>query len=188
LFDEMAGLARSATLERHSENVPDDVEERSETIGMGALKFMLLKFNPKTTIMFNPEESVKFEGDTGPYAQYACARINSILRKVGVSTEKPVADDIDWSLLSSPYERRISVLALQYPVVLRKAATSMDCSGIVSYLLDLSKAFNRFYRECSVLSAESEPLKLARLELCRRVRNLLADGLAVLTIDVPEAM
>ena len=188
LFDEMAGLARSATLERHSENVPDDVEERSETIGMGALKFMLLKFNPKTTIMFNPEESVKFEGDTGPYVQYACARINSILRKVGVSTDEPVSADIDWSLLSSSYERRISVLALQYPAVLRKAASAMDCSGIVTYLLDLSKAFNRFYRECPVLAADNESLKLARLELCRRVRGVLADGLDVLTIGVPEAM
>jgi len=188
LFDEMAGLARSATLERHAEDVPEDIDERAETIGMGALKFMLLKFNPKTTIMFNPEESVKFEGDTGPYVQYACARINSILRKVDASPDEPVAEDIDWSLLSSPYEKRISVLASRYPSVLRKAGDAMDCSGVVTYLLDFAKAFNRFYRECPVLSAESAELKAARLELCRRVRGILADGLAVLTIDVPEAM
>ena len=73
--------AKDATLERCGEDVPADIDDRAETIGMGALKFMLLKFNPKTTIMFDPQASVKFEGDTGPYVQYACTRINSIEAK-----------------------------------------------------------------------------------------------------------
>ncbi len=187
LFDEMADLARKATLERHNEAL-DDLEERAESIGMGALKFMLLKFNPKTTIMFNPDESVKFEGDTGPYVQYACARISSILRKAGLPIDSPVAEQIDWSLLDTPHERALSVMASQYPFVLTKASDAMDCSGIVSYLLDFAKAFNRFYRECPVLGAKDETLRNARLELCRRSRELMADGLKTLTVDVPEAM
>ena len=187
LFDEMAELARKATLERHGEAL-EDIDSRAESIGMGALKFMLLKFNPKTTIMFNPDESVKFEGDTGPYVQYACARISSILRKAGLPVDAPVANNIDWGLLDTPYERAISVMASQYPFVLTKAGDAMDCSGVVSYLLDFAKTFNRFYRECPVLGAKDEALKNARLELCRRSREIMADGLKTLTIDVPEAM
>jgi arginyl-tRNA synthetase len=187
LFDEMKALAKSATQERAGENIPADIDERSETIGMGALKFMLLKFNPKTTIMFNPEESLKFEGDTGPYVQYACARISSILRKGGIDNSS-VDNSVKWDLLSSKFEKNLAVRAFQYPSVLKRAGELMDCSGIINYLLDLAKDFNRFYRECSVLNAENEDLKKARLEMSRRIRDILADGLRTLTINVPEAM
>ena len=186
LFDEMQALAKSATLERAGDNPPADIDERSEIIGMGALKFMLLKFNPKTTIMFNPEESLKFEGDTGPYVQYACARISSILRKG--DAENSAAEDVDWNLLTSEFEKKLAVRAFQYPAVLKRAGELMDCSGVINYLLDLAKDFSRFYRECSVLNADNEPLKKARLELSRRIRDILADGLKTLTIKVPDAM
>ena len=187
LFDEMTSLAKSATLERAGEDIPEDIDERSEIIGMGALKFMLLKFNPKSTIMFDPEASVKFEGDTGPYVQYACARISSILRRGGIDKNAPDGD-IDWSLLSSQFEKNLSTRAFQYPEVLKRAGEMMDCSIIVNYLLDLAKEFSRFYRECPVLNAESEKLKIARLAISRRIRDILADGLQTLTIKVPKAM
>ena len=148
---------------------------------------MLLKFNPKTTIMFDPEASVKFEGDTGPYVQYACARISSILRRGGIDENAPDGD-IDWDLLNSQFEKNLSTRAFQYPGILQRAGAVMDCSGIVNYLLDLAKDFSRFYRECSVLNAETEELKTARLALSRRVRDILADGLQTLTIRVPKAM
>ncbi len=188
LFDEMVSLAEKATLERCGGDIPEDLHQRAEIIGMGALKFMLLKFNPRTTIMFNPEESVKFEGDTGPYVQYACARINSILRKGGFDNARADSDNVDWNLLTSQFEKNLSIRAFQYPSVLKRAGELMDCSGLVNYLLDLAKDFNRFYRECSVLNAESEELKNSRLELSRRIRDILTDGLNTLTIDVPEAM
>jgi arginyl-tRNA synthetase len=95
---------------------------------------------------------------------------------------------VNWALLDSDYEKNLSVKASQYPSVLKRAGELMDCSGIVNYLLELSKEFNRFYRECSVLSAETEELKKARLELSRGVLAILADGLKTLTISVPEAM
>lgn len=187
LFDEMTGLARAATLERCDNQPPPDIDSRAAIIGMGALKFMLLKFNPKTTIMFDPQASLKFEGDTGPYVQYACARINSIAAK---AAERGIAIDghADWSLLSAAEEKNLAILASFYPQTLREAAGKMDCSILVAYLLDLAKAFNRFYRECPVLAAESQPLVKARMTLCLRIRDILADGLKTLTIDVPQAM
>ncbi len=187
LFEEMVALSRAATLERCGEDAPVDLDERAEIIGMGALKFMLLKFNPKTTMMFDPQASVKFEGDTGPYVQYACARINSIAAK---AAEKglTVNGEVNWSLLTAPEEKALSVTASFYPRALAEAAEKMDCSVLVSYLLELAKAFNRFYRECPVLSVEDPALRLARMQMCFRIRDIIADGLNTLTIGVPKAM
>ncbi len=188
LFDEMVSLAKAATLERCGDDAPEDIDERSEIIGMGALKFMLLKFNPKTTIMFDPQASVKFEGDTGPYVQYACARINSIERK---SLERGILVDessANWSLLDSKEEKKLAVTAFFYPSAMHAAAEKMDCSMLVNFLLELAKSFSRFYRECPVLNAKNEELVKTRLALCFKVRDILTDGLKTLTIDVPETM
>jgi len=187
LFDEMVSLAKSSTLERCGDDVPADIDERSEIIGMGALKFMLLKFNPKTTIMFDPQASVRFEGDTGPYVQYACARINSIEKK-GAEQGVVVNDDVNWSLMTSDFEKNLAIRAAAYPGVLQSSAVKYDCSILVAYLIDLAKDFSRFYRECPVLIAETDELKKARLTMCSRVRDILVDGLKTLTIDVPKAM
>lgn len=188
LFENMVELAKKSTLERCGEDIPEDIDERSEIIGMGALKFMLLKFNPKTTMMFDPQASVKFEGDTGPYVQYACARISSIERKAAAQGIKP-ADNLDWALADSEAEKSLSAIAFLYPQVLQLSAERKDCSGLVNYLLDLAKAFNRFYRECPVLVSEnSDAIRDIRLAICHRVRMILADGLKTLTIGIPESM
>ena len=190
LFDEMHTLARNAAMERirEGEEVPADLEERSEIIGMGALKFMLLKFNAKTTMMFDPQASLKFEGDTGPYVQYVCARVNSIARK---AAERNIVCDtasINWALTDSEEERSLAITAARYPEILKAAAEKMDCSSLVNYLLDLAKAFNRFYREKQVLNAEDPAVISTRLALCFAIREILVDGLKTLTIGVPEAM
>ena len=187
LFDEMAALAAAACKERGGEELSEDeLKLRSEIIGLGALKFMLLKFNAKTTITFDPAASLKFEGDTGPYVQYVAARISSIERK---AAERGLSGkDIDWQLLDTPFERELAVKLYFYGAALRQAAERNDCSGLVEYLLDLCKAFNRFYRECPVLAAENEALAAARLALASAVRRVVADGLNTLTIGVPEAM
>ncbi|MEI8246075.1 MAG: arginine--tRNA ligase [Lentisphaerota bacterium] len=188
LFAEMVDLAKEAARERCGDEVSEeDIATRAEIIGMGALKFMLLKFNPKTTMTFDPQASVKFEGDTGPYVQYACARINSIERK---SIERGIKcdDNPDWSLLTKEEEKSLSITAYFYPQALLEAAEKKDNSVLVEYLLDLAKAFNRFYRECPVLAADDENLRKSRLALCAGIRTILADGLNTLTIGVPEAM
>ena len=189
LFDEMVNLSEEACRERYGDSVSaEEIAKRAETIGMGALKFMLLKFNPKTTMMFDPQASVRFEGDTGPYVQYACARINSIERKALEKGLKFDTDTINWDLLDSDEEKTLAVTAFFYPQVLQEAAAKMDCSALVDYLLELAKAFNRFYRECPVLAADSDELACARMALCHAVREILTDGLNTLTIEVPEAM
>ncbi len=187
LFEEMVSLAKQSTLERCGDDIPTDIDERSEIIGMGALKFMLLKFNPKTTIMFDPQASVRFEGDTGPYVQYACARINSIEKK-GAEQGITVDNSVNWALMDSDFEKSLSIRAASYPAALNSAAAKYDCSVLVSYLLDLAKDFSRFYRECPVLIAETDELKKARLAMCCRVRDILVDGLKTLTIGIPQAM
>ncbi|MDD3153794.1 MAG: arginine--tRNA ligase [Victivallaceae bacterium] len=189
LFDEMVDLALGACRERAAgEEAVSDAElaRRAEIIGMGALKFMLLKFNAKTTITFDPAAAIRFEGDTGSYVQYVCARIASIARKAAEKSITP--EGADWDLLDHPSEKALSVRAGLYAEVLCTAADKRDASGLVDYLLVLAKEFNRFYRECPVLNAESPELGKARLALALSVHKLLADGLATLTIDVPEAM
>ena len=189
LFDEMVDLAKQATLERCGDAIPKDIDKRSEIIGLGALKFMLLKFNPKTTIMFDPQASVKFEGDTGPYVQYVCARINSIRRKAEEQYGKLSSDsEINWELLDSKWERKLAVLSAFYRNALISSAEKLDCSGLILFLINLAKAYNSFYRECSVLNAETPELRNARLALSASVRAILKDGLNTLTIDIPEAM
>jgi len=189
LFDEMANLAMNACKEHGGEELtPEELKKRGEIIGLGALKFMLLKFNPKTTMLFDPAASLRFEGDTGPYVQYVAARINSIRRKAaerGLDLDPAKAD---WSLLGHATEKLLAVTASFYPAVLRLAAEKKDCSGLVEYLLNLGKAFNSFYRECPVLAAETPELATARLALSGAVREIIVDGLATLTIQVPEAM
>ena len=119
--------------------------------------------------------------------QYACARINSIERK---SIERGIKcdDNPDWTLLTKEEEKALSIAAYFYPEALLDAAGKKDNSVLVEYLLDLAKAFNRFYRECPVLAADDETLCKSRLALCFRIRTILADGLNTLTIGVPEAM
>jgi arginyl-tRNA synthetase len=184
LFDEMETLARTATLER-AEEAPADLDERAAVIGMAALKFMLLKVNPKTTIMFDPEASVKFEGDTGPYVLYAYARISSMLRKADAEL---LTGPVDWAVLGTPEEVDLALRCADYGDIVQRAARDLDTSCLANYLLDLAKAFSRFYRECPVLSAETEVLRRARIELSRRVQTLLGDGLRTLTIGTLDSM
>ncbi len=189
LFDEMASLAMEACKERGGEELSEqELKSRGEIIGLGALKFMLLKFNPKTTMLFDPAASLRFEGDTGPYVQYVAARINSIKRKAAERGLGFDAGEVDWNLLGAPTEKALAVTASFYPAVLQLAAERKDCSGLVEYLLDLGKAFNSFYRECPVLAAETPELASARLALSESIRRIIADGLTTLTIDIPAAM
>ena len=188
LFDEMAKLAAAACREREPELPEDEAGRRGEIIGLGALKFMLLKYNPKTTITFDPAASLRFEGDTGPYVQYVAARISSIQRKAAERGIKYSAQAADWTLLTHEFEKQLAVKLYFYPQILRQCAAKRDCSGLADYLLDVAKAFNRFYRECPVLNAESERLIETRMILADTVKKVISDGLAVLTIAVPEAM
>lgn len=184
LFDELAALAEQATRERY-ENVPDDLQERAETIGMAAVKFMLLNVNAQSAMTFDPEESVRFEGDTGPYVLYACARIASIMKKADPADFQQTPD---WTVLGAPEEKDLALRCAEYGEVIRKAAVNLNPSLLTNYLLELAKAFSRFYRECSVLKADTNELRHARLALTERVHATLEDGLRTLTIRPLESM
>ena len=188
LFDEMAKLASDACKERDESLSGEELAKRGEIIGLGALKFMLLKFNAKTTITFDPAASLRFEGDTGPYIQYVGARINSILRKAEEKGISVGSNNVNWSLLTNEFEKALAVKLFFYGTILKSCAEKRDCSGLAEYLLDLAKAFNRFYRECPVMTAETQDLIIARLALAETVKTVIADGLATLTIGLPEAM
>ncbi len=188
LFAKMTELATAACRERADESVSEaEIRERGRIIGMGALKFMLLKFNAKTTMMFDPEACVRFDGDTGPYIQYACARIRSIERRAAERGIDP-AGTVDWSRPAEPAEKALAALTAFYPDTLLLAAERRDAAPLTEYLLELAKSFNRFYRECPVLAADTPAQCLRRLAICNATRAILADGLATLTIDVPTAM
>jgi arginyl-tRNA synthetase len=184
LFDEMEDLARKATLERATEGIPEDLDERVRVIAMAAIKFMLLKVSPRTTILFDPQASITFEGDTGPYVLYAYARICSMVRKAETLSPGPV----DWAVLGTPEERSLALRCALYPETVRKAAAELDTSVLACYLLDLAKDFSRFWRSCPVLAAPSAAERHARLSLSLVVRDILRDGLNALTIGTLESM
>lgn len=184
LFDEMESLARAATLERAGADVPENLDERARVIGMAAIKFMLLKVSPRTTIMFDPQASITFEGDTGPYVLYAYARISSMLRKAGALASDPV----DWGVLGATEERSLALRCALYPETVQKAAAELDTSVLACYLLDLAKDFSRFWRSCPVLAAPTAAERQARLALSVLVRDILRDGLSTLGIGTLESM
>ena len=187
LFDLLEELAGEATAQRNQELPPEELKRRAQTISMAALKFMLLKVNPKTTMLFDPQASIKFEGDTGPYVLYAYARIASMLRR---AEEEGQTDKtcLDWSLLNSASEKKLALRCAMFPDALHKAADELDSSVLAAYLLDLAKDFSSFYKQCSVLNAETPQLRQTRLELSERVREIIADGLNTLTIETLESM
>ncbi len=185
LFDEMIDLAREESLQRCGDDIPPDFDQRVQSIGMGALRFMLLKVNPKTTLTFDPKASIQFEGDTGPFVQYAYARIASIFRKINKLNFSRVTK---WELLVEPEEKLLALRCAMYGGVIKQAAAEFDTARVANYLLDLAKDFNRFYKKYSVLSAATDDLIQARLSLCHRIQIILRAGLEVLAIDVPEAM
>ncbi|NLZ60497.1 MAG: arginine--tRNA ligase [Lentisphaerae bacterium] len=187
LFDLLEQLAGEATAERNQQLEPDELQRRAQSISMAALKFMLLKVNPKTTLLFDPQASIKFEGDTGPYILYAYARIASMLRRAKEELKEEQAA-LDWSLLDSASEKRLALRCAMYPAALHKAAAELDSSVLAAYLLDLAKDFSSFYKQCSVLNAENPTLRQTRLELSERVREIIGDGLRTLTIEPLESM
>jgi arginyl-tRNA synthetase len=186
LFDEMHALAKKEIINRVMDLTPEELEARAEVIGVGAVKFMLLKVNPKHAMKFDPEAAVKFEGDTGALIQYAYARISSIKRK---AAKKEIGTAVDWSLLTHVKERELAIKCAQYPGILKKSARDYDCCCLAIYLLELARAFNSFYHDCPVIKGDISPLiQRSRLELIDRVQHIIGDGLKVLTIDRPESM
>jgi len=184
MVDEMANVSRQKTEElgKVKDFTGEELKELYDTIGLGALKFFLLRVEPKKKMLFNPEESIDFHGFTGPFVQYTYARIKSILRKEKAAGDKPQAT----GLLS--LEKKLVVLIEQFSTIIEQAAIEYNPSVIAIYAFNLAKEFNSFYTEHSVVNAESAEKKQLRLQLCEMTANVIASSMHLLGIKVPERM
>ncbi|MEO5684368.1 MAG: arginine--tRNA ligase [Chitinophagaceae bacterium] len=183
MIDEMVNVARQKTEElgKVKDFSPEELNELLDNIGLGALKFFLLRVDPKKKMLFNPDESIDFHGFTAPFIQYTHARIKSILRKEAIT-----AMDISQPLL--PLEKELLVEMEQYPVIIEQAAAEYNPSLIANYVYAVAKTFNSFYTEHKVANAETEEKKQLRLRLCQMAANIIASAMALLGIKVPERM
>jgi arginyl-tRNA synthetase len=188
IVDEMINIAKQKTEELGKVKDFNETElvELYETIGLGALKFFLLRVDPKKRMVFNPEESIDFHGFTGPFVQYTYARIKSVLRKV--SGEWPVVNDAFTNASLLPLEKEIIVHLEQFPAVVEEAATFFDPSKLAVYVFNLAKIFNSFYTEHSIANAESQEKKYLRLMLAQFTANTIYESMRLMGIKVPERM
>jgi len=185
LIAEMEATARQHTEALGKVDEFDEAEkgELYHTIGMGALKYFLLKVEPKKRLLFDPNESIDFQGHTGPFIQYTHARIRSVISRAELQLEEimPV-NELD------AVERDLIITLTQYPEMVRIAAAEYNPATIANYVYELAKAFNKFYHEKSILQAENETLKRFRLQLASASANIIKTGMGLLGIDVPERM
>ena len=158
-----------------------------EMVGLGALKYYILKVDPKKRILFNPEESVDFQGNTGPFIQYTYARIQSILRKAE-SMGVVLTTAIDTTSALHPKEKELIKQLQLFPETIQVAATNFSPALIANYVYDLVKEFNSFYQQVSILGETDELKKVLRVQLSRKVSEVIASGFKLLGIDVPERM
>ena len=165
-------------------------EERNEIariVGLGALKYFILKVDARKNMLFNPEESIDFNGNTGPFIQYTYARIRSILRKAqaeGIS----IPATLDGAMPLNEKEIELIQKLNEFGAAVEQAGKDYSPSGIANYCYELTKAFNQFYHDYSILGADTEEEKVVRLVLAQNVGKTLKNGMALLGIEVPERM
>lgn len=185
LMDEMYQTAKEITeqLGKVSELPEKEKKQLYEIIGLGALKYFILKVDPKKKMLFNPQESIDFEGHTAPFIQYTYARINSLLKKANYQ-------HIDFSknIKLQPEEREIIKHLLHIPDVLKEAAEQYNPAVVANDVYELAKKYNRFYHECPILKEDNENLKLFRLHLSYITALMIKKMLSLLGIQVPERM
>ena len=164
-------------------------EERQEVariVGMGALKYFILKVDARKNMLFNPEESIDFNGNTGPFIQYTYARIRSILRKAQNTQSTQISQSAPITLSAKEIDliQKIS----EYGAAVEQAGKDYSPSGIANYCYELTKAFNQFYHDFSILNAETEGQKQVRLMIAANVAKTIKNGMSLLGIEVPERM
>lgn len=179
LVDEVVALARTEAQKREKST---DINKTAEQIGLGALKFAFLSSGHQKDILFDKQKAVSFEGDTGPYVQYAHVRCASILEKLG-STSTP-----NYALLKAPEEKQLVLKIAEFPDIVKAAAQGRAPHEVAQYLLGLAQCFAAFYEDCPVAKADNEPLKAARSQLVLATKNTLKQGLALLGIAAPDKM
>ncbi len=188
LIDEMVNTARETSQElgKLGECSADELNDIATCVGLGALKYFILKVDPRKNMLFDPKESIDFNGNTGPFIQYTHARIKSVLRK---AEEQGIAIDCAPSNITiSDKEAGLIRLLAQFPEVVRQAGNDYSPSVIANYVYDLVKEYNQFYHDFSILRESDEQLRSFRLLLSKNVAKIVRLGMQLLGIDVPERM
>lgn len=159
-----------------------DIKELSKMVGIAALKYFILKVDPKKKMLFDPNESVDFDGNTGPFIQYSYARTRSVLDKAGMSLDKDV------NVVLHPTEKELLTTLYSFPSVIEESGHLYNPAIIANYLYEVSKLFNRFWHDCPILKEENEDVKLFRLQLVNLCGTTIANGMHLLGIEVPSRM
>ncbi len=186
IVEEIKAIAAEKTeaLGKVDDFSPEALKELYHTIGLGSLKFFLLRVDPKKKMVFNPEESIDFQGFTAPFIQFNHARIKSVLRK---ESETDVNKTItDYDLL--PAEKELIVMLERYPAVLEQSATELNPSVIASYVYSIAKSFSSFYAAHSIANADNDKQKTIRLQIAEFAAIVIKSGMQLLGIKVPEQM
>jgi arginyl-tRNA synthetase len=188
LVSDMIATAKAMSADKGKiENIESDEAKRLfRMLALGALKYYLLKVEPKKRMLFNPEESIDFQGNTGPFIQYTHARIKSILRKGEIAEDKIF--DLSGNYFLNTEEKDLVFLLKDYNSVIQTAAAEFSPSQLANYIYDLAKTFNVFYAQHSVMNEENEDIKYLRLGLIKKVSETIKHAMGLLGIEVPEKM
>lgn len=189
LMTEMIDTARETSQElgKLDNCTPEEIETIAHMVGLGSLKYFILKVDPRKNMTFNPKESIDFNGNTGPFIQYTHARIKSVLRK---ATETGIdfssMNNVDLEI--SEKESYLIQLITEFPAIVREAGEEFSPALIANYIYELVKEYNQFYHDFSILKEENPGLKQFRLILSETIASVIKTGMGLLGIDVPERM
>ena len=189
LMSEMIASAKrtSEELGKFADMTDSERNEIARIVGLGALKYFILKVDARKNMLFNPEESIDFNGNTGPFIQYTYARIRSIMRKAeaeGLVLPETLADDMPLNDKEVELVQKLN----NFDVVVEQAGKDYSPNGIANYCYELTKDFNQFYHDYSILNAENNATKTVRLMLAKNVAKVIKNGMDLLGIEVPERM
>ena len=189
LLEEMTLTAEEMSRELGKLEEYSETEKKQiiETIGLGALKYFILKVDPKKTMTFDPKESIDFNGNTGPFIQYTFARIQSLINKAKDNgIELPI--ELNSKIKISNKELQLIKLIYNYPEVLKEAANDYSPAQSANYIYDLAKEFNQFYHDHPILSEDDKSVSEFRLYLSKQVGKIIKSGMGLLGINVPDRM
>lgn len=190
LMAEMIDNAKNVSLElgKFADRTDEEINEVSKIVGLGALKYFILKVDPRKNMVFDPKESIDFNGNTGPFIQYTYARIQSILRKAEDLATTASQANISADLILSEKEEGLVQLLSDFPNIVKDAAENFSPAVIANYIYDLVKEYNQFYHDYSILREENQELKAFRIILSANIGKVIKTGFSLLGIDVPERM
>ncbi len=187
LMDEMIKTAKETSSERQKDSSEEELNNIARICGLGALKYFILKIDPKKNMMFNPKESIDFNGNTGPFIQYSYARIQSIMRKAG-EMDIEVPNHVDGEITLSETETSLIQTLNNYGNVIKQAGTDFSPALIANYAFELAKAYNSFYHDYPILKEEDKQKQNVRLMLSAQVAKIIKSATHLLGIEVPERM